>query len=179
VNNLSSAIRGQINAISDGLVKSHVILREIAAVDMSEENLHANEHVRVVMGRLVEQNASVAGVLQQTASTTEKISQEVAAAIVAMQFQDLTSQRLGNVKSLLAGLADSLGSLHDVSGYAPDQDGIEAERERAKHLIEGCTLSEMRRRLADRILSGLTAAAPTAAPSIRQAPADGDGIEMF
>jgi methyl-accepting chemotaxis protein len=179
VNNLSSAIRGQINAISDGLVKSHVILREIAAVDMSEENLHANEHVRVVMGRLVEQNASVAGVLQQTASTTEKISQEVAAAIVAMQFQDLTSQRLGNVKSLLAGLADSLGSLHDVSGYAPDQDGIEAERERAKHLIEGCTLSEMRRRLADRILSGLTVAAPTAAPSIRQAPADGDGIEMF
>ena len=183
VNSLSSVIRGQINAISGGLAKSHGMLREIAAVDMSEENLHANSRVRMVMRCLVEQNASVADALRQTATTTDKITRDVSAAIVAMQFQDLTSQRLGNMKNLLGGLADALGDLHAVSqphlGEENDggQTAVDAQRERASHVIAGCTLSDMRKRLADRILDGKgSAAAPSRAPEDK---ADDAGFEFF
>ena len=184
VNSLSSVIRGQINAISGGLAKSHGMLREIAAVDMSEENLHANSRVRMVMRCLVEQNASVADALRQTAATTDKITHDVSSAIVAMQFQDLTSQRLGNMKNLMAGLADALGDLHAVSQPCLGQEGedglagLEAQHERASHLIAGCTLSDMRKRLADSILEGKSPSAAPAQPSKDKA-ADDAGFEFF
>jgi methyl-accepting chemotaxis protein len=179
VNNLSSAIRGQINSISEGLVKSHAILREIAAVDMSQENLHAKDHVRMVMRCLVEQNASVANVLQQTAATTEKVTNEVSAAIVAMQFQDLTAQRLGDVKSLLAGLADALGSLHEVSQSDLAPVDLGAQHEQAQGLVDRCTLSETRKRLSNRLLSGPNTAAPPAMPPGAPSAAEDDGVELF
>jgi methyl-accepting chemotaxis protein len=179
VNNLSSVIRGQINAITRGLIDSHAILREIAAVDMSEANVHANDHVRMVMRCLVEQNASFADVLQQTAEATEKVTHEVSSAIVAMQFQDLMSQRLGNVRSLLTGLADALGNLHDVSRPSAERVDVQAQHEQAERLVSHCTLSEMRNRLSSRILDGSrpSTADPNAAHG--QAVHEEAGVELF
>jgi methyl-accepting chemotaxis protein len=179
VNSLSSVIRGQINAISGGLAKSHGMLREIAAVDMSEENLHANSRVRMVMRCLVEQNASFADVLRQTAATTDKITQDVSSAIVAMQFQDLTSQRLGNMKGLLTGLAEALGDLQAVSRPSAGDADLGAPCDRARNLVAGCTLSDMRKRLAARILDG--ECARTRDPAVRQndVPDDDPGVELF
>jgi methyl-accepting chemotaxis protein len=177
VNNLSSAIRGQINSISDGLVKSHAILREIAAVDMSQENLHAKDRVGMVMRCLVEQNASIAKALQHTASTTEKVTQEVSAAIVAMQFQDLTSQRLADVKSVLAGVVDALDGLYDKStpDIAPVASG--GPQEQAERLVECCTLREVRNRLSVRLLVGSAATTqPEAAP---HSDTGGSDVELF
>jgi methyl-accepting chemotaxis protein len=152
VNSLSSVIRGQINAISGGLEKSHAILQEIATVDMSQENLHANSDVRMVMRCLVEQNVGFTNVLRQTAATTEKITHDVSSAIVAMQFQDLTSQRLGNMKALLTGLADALGDLHGASRTSVEHADTAAHQERLHDLLANCTLSDMRKRLSVQIL---------------------------
>lgn len=178
VNSLSSAIRGQINSISGGLAKSHGILQEIAAVDMSQANRHAKDHVRMVMRCLVEQNASAADILRKNATTTEKVTQDVSAAIVAMQFQDLTAQRLNDVKKLLAGLAEALGGMHDLSPSGLAMVDAGTQQKQARDLVERCTLSEVRKRLSTRLL-GSGADGQTAAPSSRPRPAEDNGIELF
>jgi methyl-accepting chemotaxis protein len=133
----------------------------------------------MVMRCLVEQNAGVANVLQQTASSTEKVGHEVSAAIVAMQFQDLTSQRLGNIKTLLANLADALGGLQDIAGKEVQPADDRDLQERAMRLVECCTLSEMRKRLSGRLLTGAAATTHADAPaSLHSAPESG-GVELF
>jgi methyl-accepting chemotaxis protein len=179
VNSLSLIIRGQIASISDGLVKSHAMLQEIAAIDMSEENLHANGHVKMVMRCLVEQNAKFAAVLQQTAATTDKITKEVSAAIVGMQFQDLTAQRLDNVKGVLAGLADGLGSLQEKSESCASHVDTDAAQQSIERLFARCTLSEMRSRLSERVLPGVNSPSLTPEAGSDDQAADTSGVELF
>jgi methyl-accepting chemotaxis protein len=176
VNSLSSAIREQINSISDGLGKSHAIVHEIATVDMSQENRHAKDHVRMVMRCLVEQNTGVAGILRETATATEKIGHDISAAIVAMQFQDLASQRLSNVKGLLAGLVEAIVSLDAASRAGDGAFDVADHRGEAERLLERLTLSEVRKRLSSRLL-GL---ANVATRSTHDDTSSGsDGIELF
>lgn len=194
VERLSSTIRGQIASISDGLGSSHAMLREIAAIDMSDEKLNANARIEMVMRCLVEQNARFADVLRRNAATTEKISNDVSAAIVGMQFQDRTAQRLGHVKDALTTLAGALGNLQhrsadevaDISsdGAAasdPDAhataDGVPAWIE---SLLAQCTLTEVRNRLAEHILphAAATLLRHDAAPPTAPGGAPGE-IEMF
>src|SRR5262249_12108596 len=49
VNNLSSMIKRQINLIGAGLRNSHTLLKDIACVDTSEENLNAHARINTVM----------------------------------------------------------------------------------------------------------------------------------
>lgn len=185
VNGLSSTIRGQIASISTGLSTSHAILHEIAAIDMSQENVEANTRVRVVMRCLVEQNARLADVLRQTAVATEKISDDVSAAIMGMQFQDRTSQRLGHVKDALGTLAGALSDLQSHSkaqGTAlagigdADIQTAEGAPKWVEQLLAQCTLTEVRNRLAEHILPGVSATAHGATPAKN---GEVDGVELF
>ncbi|WP_331300140.1 methyl-accepting chemotaxis protein [Methylobacterium oryzae] len=115
INALSDVIKQQIGTMAAGLRGSHALLGDIAAIDMSEESRTAETRVRMVMRALVEQNAQVAGILQQTAETTQAITQDVSAAIVAMQFQDRAKQRIQNVEGLLRSAGAELGRLADQS----------------------------------------------------------------
>lgn len=183
VDGLSTTIRGQIDSIAKGLRDSHAMLREVAEIDMSAENRNADAHVRMVMRCLVEQNARFANILQQTATATEKVTNEVSAAIVGMQFQDIAAQRLENVKRALGALDDSLKELHDEAAVGPA--GDPADREIDHHwvdrMISRCTLSEMRRRFAEMVLPGRgsNGVSPASAAPARQPSAPTDGIELF
>jgi methyl-accepting chemotaxis protein len=166
INSLSVVIKGQIGSIAVGLRGSHAMLNEIATVDMSQESRTADARVRMVMRALVEQNAHLAGVLQQTARTTRTITDDVSAAIVAMQFQDLAKQRLQNLEGLVRALDAALLRAEERSGGAADADWIPA-------MIAACTLGEMRARLTRRLLDG---------PDADDAPTDDDplaGIDLF
>lgn len=175
VNSLSGVIRGQIGSISTGLRKSHVLLREIAAVDMSAENHAADVRVRTVMQSLVDQNARFADVLRKTATTTEKITGDVSAAVVGMQFQDLAKQKLENVNGILTALVDALSDLSEdtLRGTDLDHDAAALDRALADRMIAGCTLSEVKKRVTAAVL-GTAVVEPHPAPA-----AADDGIEFF
>src|SRR5262249_56410379 len=111
-------IQKQVTSIGNGLRSSHATLREIATVDMSQENVAANTHVQMVMRCLVEQNSRFAEVLQETATTTQHITEDVAASIVGMQFQDLAKQRLDNVRNALTALASLMADVAAETGAA-------------------------------------------------------------
>jgi methyl-accepting chemotaxis protein len=182
VNSLSAVIRRQINSISGGLHSSHTMLREIAAIDMSEENVTAHKRVKTVMRCLVEQSTRFAGVLRQTAATTEKITGEVSSAVVGMQFQDLAKQRLENVNGALGAMATALEDMRERSAACAAADGSVGQVDRGwvDRMIARCTLSEIRKRLSERLSAGRPSpAARDQAPAAKQSAADADGLELF
>ncbi|MFE1602954.1 methyl-accepting chemotaxis protein [Methylobacterium sp. ID0610] len=153
VNTLSSVIKEQIGTIAGGLRSSHAMLREIAAIDVSDESVTATAQVRTVMRTLVEQSGRFAEVLQETARTTNAITSDVSAAVVGMQFHDLTRQRLENVARCLAALAGSLEGLERETAEAgPDHAGAAIDEAWVERMIGSVTLHEIRTRLASQIL---------------------------
>ena len=178
INALSVVIRGQIASISGGLRSSHAMLRDIAAVDMSDESLNANVRVRTVMQTLVEQNGRFADVLRQTATTTQAITTDVAAAVVGMQFQDLAKQRLGNAGGALRALARAQEDLQDrTPGGRAEVEEAALDKDWVERMIAGCTLHEVRTRLTQAILA--PGSPPVVAASSGSAPDDMDGIDLF
>ncbi|MCF4127265.1 methyl-accepting chemotaxis protein [Methylobacterium sp. SyP6R] len=188
INTLSGTIKDQIGSIATGLRDSHGLLQDIATVDVSDESRSAEARVHTVMQTLVAQNSRFAGILQQTAETTQSITTDVSGAIVALQFQDLTKQRLQNSQTVLQGLALELGRMAeataaqgiDPSGVAPDQAWAEA-------MIASCTLGQVRDRLRRQILdqetgreTGHAPVVEAAAPSAGATAVDEfDGIDLF
>ena len=178
VDNLSTVIRKQVDSLTSGLRRSQGLLHEIATVERSQENLDANARIKLVMRCLVEQNSRYATVLKETAATSEKIANDVSAAIVNMQFEDLAKQRLCNVNGALGALAAALEDLREQSpgGAAADAGADAAGHEWVGRMIAQCTLSETRKRLSERVLGGQAA---TAAQPGSSAAASDDGIEFF
>jgi len=165
VNQLAVQIKRQIATIGAGLRNTHELLTEVSTVHMSEENLNAYARIRTVMRCLVEQNAHYAGTLKQTAATTEKITGDVSAVIVGMQFEDRAKQYLQNVCRATAAVADAID---DLSRQSAALTGPLVDRDQghrwAESVIAHCTLYEMRKRLAARVLlQGQAACGETAA----------------
>lgn len=177
VHTLSDTIKRQIGSVAVGLKSSYGVLREIATVDVSDASLNANARIRTVMRALVDQNARFSDVLRETGRTTEAVAAEVSAAIVGMQFQDLTEQRLQNVVRALGAIAATQESLRGRCAAAAEAEEADLDAEWVGQMIAGCTLHEIRTRLADRILrSGNPPASTTAA---NDAGAPDLGIEFF
>lgn len=161
VNALSSQLRTQISAISSGLRGSFDILQEIATVDMSEQNLFANERVRAIMAALVGQHERFALTLEASAGTTERFKQDVSAAVVGLQFQDRAKQQL---QSVIDAIGASVAPVDPTKGA----DGVE----RIAAILDRCTLGDVRARLHARVLGG---AMPV--PDVTDGPSD--DIELF
>jgi methyl-accepting chemotaxis protein len=176
VNDLSQVIQKQVTSIANGLRGSHSILREIATVDMSHENVAANTQVQTVMRCLVEQNSRFAEVLQETATTTQHITEDVAASIVGMQFQDLAKQRLDNVRNALTALASLVADAAAETGAAVKGGETEIPSGWVHRMTAPFTLSETRKRFVDRVFPGRDKI--TAAPAATAQKAS-DGIELF
>ncbi|MGO9476066.1 MAG: methyl-accepting chemotaxis protein [Rhodomicrobium sp.] len=102
VNTLSDTVKRQITSVSDGVRRGDALLKEISAIEMSEENLKAYARIKAMMGSLVSQNAAVAGILQKTAISSEEMEQAISGALADMQFQDTVTQRIQNVNGALA-----------------------------------------------------------------------------
>jgi methyl-accepting chemotaxis protein len=180
VNGVAADVKKQIEAVSAGLGKSYVLLQEIATIDMSEENLQANARIKSMMQSLIDQNERFAKVLQDTASTTKQIADDVSEVIVGMQFQDRAKQRLENVNAALEVLAGASSELRDASAHAmaPGDSSEDADHRWLHHIIDQFTLGEMRKRFVETIL--LTGHAPDGfADQTFSVAAPDDDVELF
>jgi len=171
VNTLSDTVKRQMSSVSDGLRRGDSLLREISTIDMSRENLKAQERIKVMIDLLVTQNSTIAGALNKTASTSQQVEREVSGAIMDMQFQDRVMQHIQNVNGALAVLSRSGGILAARTQAElevlppPEPEGTAILHEIANQF----SLSEMR----DRFISALQIEAEKA-PSAANA-----DVELF
>ncbi len=178
VNQLAVQIKRQIATIGAGLRNTHALLMEVSTVHMSEDNLHAYSRIKTVMRCLVEQNAHYAGTLQQTAATTERITADVSAVIVGMQFEDRAKQYLDNVCKAISAVTAAIDDFSAPMNMANGNVADTAESHQwAEALIAQCTLYEMRKRLTAQILS-MTGEAPVSACDASGSQ-DNSGIEFL
>jgi len=147
VNTLSDTVKRQMSSVSEGLSRGDRLLREISAIDMSEENAKARERIRTMVDCLLSQNSVIAGALRKTAATSQQMEQAVSGAIIDMQFQDRVMQHIQNVNGALAvmsrtgGLlaAKSLAELEVLPLALSDNPMLE-------EIAEQFTLSDLRKR---------------------------------
>lgn len=112
VNKLSDTVRRQMSSVSEGLGRGDDLLKEIAAIEMSKEDLEANARIKSLMDKLVMQNAALAGAMQKSAASSKQIGQEAAEASAGLRFSDGVMQRLQDVSKALylIGEAAAIGS---------------------------------------------------------------------
>jgi methyl-accepting chemotaxis protein len=180
VDRLSSNLKRQLGMISSGINDCTGVLQEIAGIDTTEENLLANERITTMMNALLEQNMQFAAALDRSAAASESIANDIAAAVVGMQFQDRAMQLIENVSGTLDISISGLGELaSDTTARIPLQAGMEQADSIADRILGNCKLGDIRVKLSRRF--GRQADAPHAdtAPGAGGEAADDDGIELF
>jgi methyl-accepting chemotaxis protein len=175
VNTLSDTVKKQILTVSDGVERGGNLLREISAIEMSDENVNAQARIKAMMNCLVDQNAAIAEALQKTAVSSQELEAAVNGAIVGMQFQDRVMQRIHNVKGAMAVLGRSASSIAEQSPHTSGAAAQQASDALLREVVSTFSLGEMRDRFATSVqLDGFSAA-----PAVTSAvPATSD-IELF
>ncbi len=174
VNTLSDTVKKQILTVSDGVLRSGSLLREISSIEMSEENVNAQTRIKAMMGCLVDRNAAVAEALHKTAVSSQEMEQAVSGAIVGMQFQDRVMQQLQNVNGALAIIGRAATSLAAQSPGTPVASASEVVDAILREVAGALSLGAMRDRFAAAThLKGESAPKDT---SVAAAPAD---VELF
>lgn len=126
VNALSDTVKRQILTVSDGVQRGGSLLKEISAIEMSEENVDAQARIKAMMDSLVDRNSATAEALHKTAVSSQEMEQAVSGAIVGMQFQDRVMQEIQNVNAALAILGRAAVSLGAKGPDAPGTSASEA-----------------------------------------------------
>lgn len=188
VNDLSEALKQRINLVNDGLSGGYGLLKEIATIDMSDDNLAASTRIQTVMGGLVTQNETLARTLGASAESAGAISRDIGASVVSMQFQDRAKQRLENVGLAVDALvAEAVALAEGVDRVGPWDPDADLATRVAETVASRFTLGDMADRY--RRSMGLAVSDRTAKPATGQdeelfgeapsAPPDDDGIELF
>lgn len=180
VSDLAATLQKQIQSISTGLNKSHELLHDIATIDLSEQQLVANARIQTLMARMVDQNAELTRLLTDSAAASEKITHDITAAVIGLQFQDMAQQRMSNINNVLGLLANRAG--HDADAAdAADAAHLAAGEELLSNILSGCTLAEMRQRIGQAFGVSVEGVAAIAPVSYQMAGSqnDDDGIELF
>ncbi len=148
VNALSNTVKNQILTVSDGVQRGGNLLREISAIEMSEENVNAQARIKAMMNCLVDQNAAIAEALHKTALSSQEMEQSVNGVIVGMQFQDRVMQRIQNVNGALAVLARAANSLAAQMPHTSGSSASQAEDTILREVAGTFSMGDMRDRFA-------------------------------
>ena len=144
---------------------------------MSEENLRAQERIKVMIERLISQNTTIAEALRKTATTSQQMEKAVSGAIIDMQFQDRVMQHLQNVNGALAVMSRA-GSLLAAKSLAEFEVLPLASSEIAmlQEIVCSSRLSDMRERFVAALqLEGSSVQQGTA----NQKPAANEDVDLF
>ncbi len=124
-NQFSDQIRGHMEHVHGSLVQAHEAISAIASTDMNFA-LQSKQRAQQALqhaGLLNQKLAQTAGALNQR---TELVAREVAAAVTALQFQDMTGQLVGHAQQ-------RLGTLAETSSHAAE--ALDAADEPALHAV--------------------------------------------
>jgi methyl-accepting chemotaxis protein len=179
VDRMSGSLKHQLISISRGISDCNVVLQDLASLDMSEQNVIANERISAVTRTLLRQNEELGRALEDNASASEMIANNISAAVVGMQFQDRALQMLESAAVLMRDAIDGAGMMEGATcaqlPLSPDNAGGEAMVDR---MIADCKLGDIRQKLALRLGRDVPPPQADAAPGAAGG-GDEDGIELF
>jgi methyl-accepting chemotaxis protein len=161
-NRIATDLRERVTKVTHDLDRSFDLLKEISTIDMSEENVLANERVNLIVDGLVSQHQNFSEALSNASDRAERFVGDINAAVLRMQFQDRAKQKIENVCALLTALM-----------YARGLPGTDAES-LVQRLTQPLTLGDMKAR----VLAALRDEPPPA-PSPENTPTDDNDIELF
>ncbi len=178
IDRLSTDMREQVLAVTQGVRSGHAELKKVAAIDMSDQ-IVAKERLEKMMKGLVEQNNLFTSTLSDSAQVAEAITKDVSGLVTGTQFQDRTKQRLENVIGTISVLSDATDDLkaetrETVSDV--NQDAV-VDEEWLLSVVNRCTLGEMRERFVRRMLFDEEDAIPDEEDT--GAAASGGDVELF
>ena len=149
INLLSGSLKGELAAMSTGVGDCYAILQEIAAFDTSEQNLDVDKRISTMVNALLAQNEQFADTLNRGVVAADSIANDIAAAVIGMQFQDRAMQLIEIVNGTLDIAISSLGA---IAGETNAQFPLHPDKQRADaiadRMLHHCKLSDIRQRLA-------------------------------
>ena len=147
-NTVSTELRTRITRVETALGDSFSLLKEIASIDLADENVFTNERIQMVVQGLINQHDQFADALGGASATTERVTGEINAAVVRMQFQDRATQSIDNLRSVLGIVAGSISQSTDPGSEDSGADGA-ALLEKLERAI---LLGDMKQRVHARVV---------------------------
>lgn len=168
---ISRQVRERVGGIAGSVRAAHQRLRGVAGAGGGAESA-TRAQLDAVLAGLVAQNDAMTAILAESSAASDEIAETVAGLVTGAQFQDRASQHLAHVSDALeavGAMVDRLGA--ETCEAAPGvaaPDG--ADHVLIETLLEGQTLSAVRRRFLDRLEGGRS--------ELAEAEAAGD-VELF
>lgn len=160
-NRIACDLRERITKITRDLGNSFELIKEISTIDMSEENILANERINLIVQGLVSQHQHFTDALQEASVRSDRFVADISSAVVRMQFQDRAKQKIENICAVLTAL------LHAREVAGQDAEAL------VEHLSRPVTLGDMKARL---VAAMRDEPPPAPLPAEHEA---GEDIELF
>jgi methyl-accepting chemotaxis protein len=154
INDISGAIRGQIETVSSSLKSGNVVLEEIATMDMSE-NILLKERIDNLLEALRAREVSIQEIVNETSTASQDIAGTVSGIVTGMQFQDRCKQRLELVTDSLGVLCEGINRLRAESA-ALDSSLVSDKIDEGwvNSLLQSFKLSAVKQRFVSQLLHG-------------------------
>lgn len=160
----SQRVSGVVRTLATDLSSTHDTLKGLASTDMTAA-LSSQTEVDAAICSLQSSNEKLRDSARSAAEGGERLADQIGRAIMALQFQDATSQRIDHVVRALGGAEQALRSCIDGQGETGG-----SGHELIGQLAEAYTMDTERRVLA-RLTEGEA--------SGDQAPDEGSTVELF
>jgi len=108
ISTMSNDLKSRLSKISDGLNSGYELLKEIAEVDTSGQNLSVHKNISNITRAMIDQSVSVKTILDHSAEASQKISEQLHDSIIRMQFQDHATQRLDSSVKAMSTIVNAL-----------------------------------------------------------------------
>lgn len=141
--NLSKEMNAKIGLVTESVRNGYDTLKEVATTDMTD-SIMAKEKIDALMVALIQQNKNFQQILEGTVGTAKDISKTISATVIGMQFQDRTSQYIGNSTSALNLIKNELENLRNSSKVSSvtSSDASESNKEIVDKVFSCFQLSE-------------------------------------
>ena len=110
---LADNMRDQIAKVSKSVSAGYEVLKDVATTDMSQ-NMVAQEKLGILLKSMMKQNTEFTGILSDSATATDAISNTISGMVMNMQFQDRNSQFIQNSLSMLSHMESTVNALITV-----------------------------------------------------------------
>lgn len=152
---ISRQVRERVGGIAGSVRAAHQRLRGVADQGTGGEST-TRAQLDAVLAGLVAQNGAMTSILAESSAASDEIAETVAGLVTGAQFQDRASQHLAHVSDALetvGAMVEGLGAATRAAAPGlPEPDG--ADRALIDTLLDGQTLSAVRRRFLDRLEGG-------------------------
>ena len=143
---LANKMGEDIKSFTSQLNEGFKLLEDIASKDLTEQ-MNTKEEIDATLTALVQQTKSQRVVLEETAQTSTDISDSISKLIMAMQFQDYTTQRLQHLITASEGFKEEINNTMKTTEQSNilDEQIQELTEEQAMAMLDKFSLSNIKK----------------------------------